>query len=61
MYLLSFRTKRLKRSPGNSNTAQITAAVEWMEKGDEDEEEEEGGKGIKKWRKEETILLGDFE
>ena len=54
--LLSCRTQRLKGSPGSGNTAQITAAGEGVEKGDEDEEE-----GGNKWREEETIELKDFE
>ena len=54
--LLSCRTQRLKGSPGSGNTAQITAAGEGVEKGDEDEEE--GGKRDKEWRKEETRVNG---
>ena len=60
LHLLSFRTKGLKRIPVTGNTAQTTAAEEERGKGDV-EEEEEGGKDDKKWRKEETIELVDFE
>ena len=56
LHFLSSRTQRLKGSPGSGNTAQITAAGEGVEKGDEDEEE--GGKRDKEWRKEETRVNG---